>query len=414
MLGPSWDRAILLAATGAWTLGLLGILVHPIYVTNDSLSNYGHVWYVADVFWGGGGIPYHFPEMGHGQALAFPYGFLPWMSAALVRPVLGDWAVTLWLVLGGVGTLVATFWAFPEIRRPLPARFLLLNPLMVESVILGQLPFLWASAAWFLAVGLWRRERMAWAVVAAAVAQASHPAVVLPLAGLTVLLRLPFEPRRWRLLLGYCLSVVLAAPGIAMVFASPVVEDSTLYSLLANFVGTVSLRAGVVFAPFVAIALFRRLPRKAFLAVLAALFVSNAALVPVRSTAYAWQAFFRSPDESLVPYLDSVAFHRGATYRILRVADGKVGMYQMIQHGARLDSEFFPESIDRRSWPSAEAYLAFLRGRGVEYVLIYGNYDARYRTNEHDLLRVLDARGCAGLDIRTPDFEVIAIRPACP
>lgn len=408
------DLAVLAVVASAWAAGLAAILAHSIFVTNDSLSNYAHVWYVAKVLWHCGGIPYHFPELGHGDALAFPYGFVPWFTAAVFRPVFGDWIVTLWLVLGGAGTLAATAWAFPEIRRPLPVALLLANPLMVESVILGQLPFLWASAIWFLAIGLWRRNRFVLAVVVAAVAQATHPAVVLPLAGLTVLLRLPFEPRRKRLFLAYCVSVGLALPGIAMVFLSPVVEDSTLSSLAANFLGTVSLRAGVVFAPFVAAWLGRRLSHAWLLGAVIAALLLNPLLVPIRNTAYAWQAFVRTPDETLVPFLESGGFHAGATYRILRVADGKVGMYQLIQHGGKLDSEFFPESIDRRSWPSAGAYLTFLRDRRVDEVLIYFAYDARYRTNEHSLLDDLVARSCAARTLQTAQFDLYHVQQSCP
>ena len=56
------------------------------------------------------------------------------------------------------------------------------------------------------------------------------------------------------------------------------------------------------------------------------------------------------------------------TYRILRAGDGKVGMYQVLRAGGRLDSEFFPESIVRRTWPSAAEYCTFLRGRHVDRV----------------------------------------------
>jgi hypothetical protein len=408
------DRVVLVLALGAWAAGLAAILTHPIFVTNDSVSNYGHVWYVAKVFWHGGGLPYHFPELGHGDALAFPYAFIPWLTAAFLRPLLGDWIVTLWLVLGGVGALAATAWAFPEVRAPLPLTLLLLNPLMVESVILGQLPFLWASSFWFVAIALWRRDQIAWAVIAAAVAQATHPAVVLPLAGLTVLLRLPFEPRWPRLLVVYSVSVVLALPGIVMVFLSPVVEDSTLYSLARNFLGTASLRAGVVFAPFAVLWLARRLSRAWLIGVVAAALLLNVVLVPVRGTAYAWHAFVRTPDETLVPFLDSDQFHPGETYRILRVADGKVGMYQLIQRGARLDSEFFPESIDRRSWASASEYSGFLRSRHVGEVIIYFAYDTRYQTNEHALLDQLAERGCSSRTFQRSDFEVYNIAETCP
>lgn len=407
------DRSVLAVVIAAWTMACLAILSHKIFVTNDSLSDYAHVWYIAKVFWAGDGIPFHFPALGHGNALAFPYAFVPWFSAALVHPIFGDWITTLWLVLGGIGVMAAAVWAFPELRKPLPLALFLVNPLMVEAVLLGQLPFLWATAPWFVAIGMWRRGRAVWATLFAALAQAGHPAVVLPLAGLTVLVWLPFECRRMRLAAAYAISVLFAAPAIVLVLISPVVEDSTFASLAGNFLGTVVVRAAVVFAPFLIIWFARRLPRPALLVAVLAVALLNVLLIPVRDTGYAWHALARTPDTALVPFLESPAFEPGATYRLLRVADGKIGMYQLIRHGGRLDSEFFPESIDRRSWPSADAYAAFLEGRNVDYVLIYAAYDARYRTNEHMLLDELVDRGCAELRLQGPDFDLYRIGQRC-
>lgn len=407
------ERPLLYLILTAWIGGCVAILAHRVFVTNDSLSNYAHVWYVSKVFWAGDGIPFHFPEIGHGDALAFPYGFLPWFTAALLHPLFGDWITTLWLVLGGAGVVLAALWAFPELRRPLPAAFLLANPLMVEAVLLGQLPFLWATAPWFLAIGMWRRGNVVLAVLFAAIAQGTHPAVVLPLAGLTVLGRLIFEPRRPGLVVAYAISVLLATPAIVLVLISPVVEDSSFVSLIANFVGTVGIRAGVVLMPFAIIWLERKLSRRSMLALVATAALLNVVLVPIRDTGFAWHALARTPDTQLVPYLESSTFHEGATYRLLRIADGKVGMYQLIRHGGRLDSEFFPESIDRRSWPSAAEYQAFLVGRHVDYVLIYYAYDVRYGTNEHELLNELVSQGCASLDTSEAEFDLYHVQLQC-
>ncbi|MEP6870788.1 MAG: hypothetical protein ABI939_02950 [Anaerolineaceae bacterium] len=408
------EHVVLATALMAWAAGLSLILSHPIFVTNDSLSNYGHVWYVADVFWHGGGIPFHFPEIGHGDALAFPYGFLPWFSAALVRPILGDWGTTLWLVLGGLGVLAGTFWAFPELRKPLPATLLLVNPLMVESVILGQLPFLWATALLFFGIGCWRRGWRWRAILLVGLAQAGHPAVVLPLAGLLVVGCFAFETDKRSYLLSYLATLIVAAPATWLVLISPVVEDSSTSSLFANFVGTVSLRAGVVAAPFVALLLLRKWGAGWLWGAVALASLLNVVLVPIRDTSYGWGALVRGPNEQLAPFLESPEFQPGATYRLLRVADGKVGMYRLIQHGGRLDSEFFPESISRRSWPSLEAYREFLHGRHVDYVVIYRAYDARYATNEHDLLNRMVSGGCAVQSTAFEQFELYQIVGRCP
>ena len=112
------SSAIALWIVGAgWAVVLLLILRHAVFVSDDSISNYGHVWYVSDRIWRYHHVPWSMPVIGHGKALAFPYAFVPWISAALLRPLLGDWVVTLWLVVGTIGLIAATFWAFPELRR---------------------------------------------------------------------------------------------------------------------------------------------------------------------------------------------------------------------------------------------------------------------------------------------------------
>lgn len=403
---------IALAVVGtAWAVGLGLILTHGLYVTNDSLSNYIHVWYVAERLWQGHGVPLHMPVLGHGDAFAFPYGFIPWFSAALLRPVFGDWIVTLWLVVGALGVIATQWWAFPELRGTWWTALLLADPMLVESPLLGQLPFLWATAMLFAAIALWRRDRWLLSAILLGMAQATHPAVMLPIAGPLVLARLIWEPGRLRLLAAYILSLAIATPAAWLVIASPSVGDSTTGTLVANLVDTVSLRAIVVAAPFIGLVV-RRTPLARMPAViLGGLVVLNLVLVPIRKNQFAWTALIRSPDESLQAYIHSPDFHPGATYRILRVADGKVGMYQLLRGGARLDSEPFPESIDRRSFDSPPSdYVAFLAKREVDYVIIYRAYDERYRTNEHTLLRTL-AHGpsCARLAVSESEYDVYAV-----
>lgn len=411
--GP--EAWVFAAIAAAWIAGLAAVLAHPIFVTNDSLSNYAHVWFVAREFWDGHGIPYRFPEIGHGQALAFPYAFIPWMTAALVRPVLGDWATTVWLVGGFTGVVASAWWAFPELRKPVLAALFLANPFLVEAVILGQLPFLWATAMLFAGIACWRRGRLVWAIVLVGLAQANHAAVVLPLAGVIAGVGCIRGPDRRRIAIAYAVSFVIAAPGVALVFLSPVVEDSTTISLIGNFLGTIVLRAAVVFFPFLLIWARPWLDdRRLGLRVAVALVALNVGLVPLRDTSYAWHAFTRTPDESLVPFLESPRFEPGATYRLLRVADGKVGMYQMLQHGGRLDSEFFPESLHRTSWPGISAYSQFLGERNVDFVLIYYAYDARYQTNEHQLLDEMVQGGCAAVVDHSADFDVYRVAPFAP
>ena len=129
-----------------------------------------------------------------------------------------------------------------------------------------------------------------------------------------------------------------------------------------------------------------------------ALLLSNIVLAGPLEAEYSWGALDRKPDTQLLTFIKSSKFNPGETYRILRAHDGKIGMYQLVQHNARLDSEFFPESIGRNSWPDVTKYSQFLRNRRVDYVIIFRTYDREWRTNEHQLLPGLNKQGPDGCD----------------
>lgn len=410
-----------------WVVILVMIIRHRVFVSHDSISNYGHVWYVSERLWGGHGLPFRMPVIGHGAAYAFPYGFLPWVTAAVLHPLLGDWVVTLWLVLGAVGVMVTTFWAFPELRRGWWAATALVNPALVTAAIIGQLPFLWAMTFLLAGVGCWRRDRRWEAAVLVGIAQGTHPAVVLPIGIALVLAWLPFERHPRTLLRWYGLSLLITAPAVWIVFVSPVFLDASTADIVLNFIGTFIVRALVVFIPLALIVFRRFLPWRSVAPALFAVVLSlNLILLPVLSTRYAWGALRRKPDTTLLTYINSPKFKAGATYRILRTADGKIGMYQLVRSGGNLDSEFFPESIHRRSYADLAAYSRFLRTRKVDYVIVFDDYDHRYHTNEHTLLRRLvkdddddKTIGCtptrvgASVVTRQPTFDVYSVEREC-
>ena len=102
-----YGRPALIAVVAAWIVVLGFILSHSLFVSHDSLSNYGHVWWVAEQLRSGGGLPFHMPVLGHGEALTFPYGFLPWLVGGVLALALGDWAVTLLIVTGFIAVVGA-------------------------------------------------------------------------------------------------------------------------------------------------------------------------------------------------------------------------------------------------------------------------------------------------------------------
>jgi len=380
-----------------WVAALALLLRHRLVVSHDTMINYAHVWYVAKRLWGGHGIPFRMPVLGHGRAFAFPYGSVPWLTAALARPLAGDRIVTLWLVLGIAGLVVATFLAFPELRRGWGAATVLLNPALVAAALIGQMPFTWGAALLLGAVAAWRRGRPGWAALLGALAQVTHPAVVAPIAAGTVALRLPFETADGRrsLLRWYGLSLLAMLPAAWLVVRSPVFEDSSTGVKVANFVTTLLPRCLVMVIPAGLVLLGRaRRPVRwwagpaAFAVTAALLAVTWRPLLLPEASGSLW----RRPNGDMLTFLRSPEFEPGATYRILRVTDFKVSLYQLLKAGGRLDSEFFPESIVRRRWPSATAYGDFLRRRQVDYVMIWGHYGRVFHTD--DEARLVELQAC--------------------
>ena len=404
---------------GAWVALLLRILAHRLYVSHDTMINYAHAWYIGDAM-RHGRLPLAMPVVGGGRGFAFPYGLVPWMTAGALWPLLGEWSVTLVLVAGAVLVVVATFWAFPEVREGWWAAAVLANPLLVAAPLIGQIPFLWGIAMLITAVGCWRLRKRSAAVVLAGLGQATHPAVVLPIAAGAVAARLRWERERVALLVAYAVTVAIALPTTWLVVHSPVFEQTSLGTKVTNFFGTDVARAPVLLVPAALAAL--RSVRRQWLAPAAfvVLLGLNLALGPALEAGYAWGALRRQPDQAMLAFVHSGAFVPGATYRILRAGDGKVGMYQLLRAGGRLDSEFFPESIDRRRHWDPATYADFLHHRRVGFVMVWSSYDARYRTDEHALLDELAQTGhchAAPLTVArvaaTDAYALFAVDPPC-
>ena len=145
--------------------------------------------------------------------------------------------------------VAATFWALPRLRRGWWAVAVLVNPSLLVSVMLGQLPFLWAAAAFMVAIGMWRRGRWVGATVLTAVSLATHPAVMLPVSIIAILFALPREQRRGRLLLCWLAAVLVAVPATWMTVTSPVVDETSRSTQLYSLVTTVLIRVLVLAIP---------------------------------------------------------------------------------------------------------------------------------------------------------------------
>ena len=224
----------------------------------------------------------------------------------------------------------------------------------------------------------------------------------------------------------------MSLPAAWLVFDSPVMEDTSLVTKIANFAATLAVRIFVVAVPLVLAAIKRSglpwLPRRLLrrgiepyaLGTVAIAIVLNLVFLQPFELTWAWAGLARRPDKTLAEFATSDDFTPGLTYRVLRAGDGKVGMYQLLKAGGRLDSEFFPESIERRSFATLAAYSDFLRRRDVDTVIVFTNYDTRWKTNEHELLDELaTADKCtadqvgASVLARFARFDVYSIQRSC-
>ena len=419
---PGGDFAALAVAVG-WLVVLTALALRRLVVSLDTMSNYAHVWWVAQQLREGHGLPFRMPVLGHGRALTFPYAFVPWTLAALAWPLVGEHSVSIAIALGGAATLFATFYAFPELRRGWWAAVTMANPLLIMAPLAGQLPFLWAIAALLAAIGAWRRGHRVVAILLAAIAQGTHAIIVGPMTGLLVVWWLLYETDRRELMKAYVLSVLVAIPALAVVVASPISADVSLMTTVASFLETLLARSFVIVVPVTLVWMQRshrpQMARRSLgPALLALAVVANLSLLWPLQLMEGWRSLSRRPDQTVANFARSPSFTAGATYRILRAGDAKVGMYQLLRAGAHLDSELFPESIVRRSWTSLDSYARFLKRRHVDRVIVFSSYDRGFRTNEHRLLSELASATCgaggltARLDHTGQGFEVYSIAPA--
>ena len=411
----------LLLVAAAWFVVAARYLAHGIVLSSDSMNNYVHVWWVARDLWHHAQLPWHMPVLGHGDAYAYPYGFTNWTVAAVLWPAFGNWAVTLCTVVGVAGCIVATFMAFPELRRGWWAAAALANPAIIEALLFGQQAFAWGAALLLFGIAAWRRNRPLLAALLVGLGQATHAAIVLPIGVLLVAVACFFVPDRRRLLRWYGVALLITLPAVMLVLASPGYADATLRDKLANFASTLAPRLLIVLLPIVFVwARSLRVRALAPIALVVALGINVAFQYPL-NVDFQWDALNRTVSTaSLDHYLSSPEFRPGATYRVLRGAgDGKLGLYHVVRAGGRLDSELFPESMAIRSFASLSAYEKLLCDRHVDYVIAYGSYTASRRTNELAMLARLAERNDGPVRVQPIESGLGHIvyrvsRPGCP
>ena len=417
---PPGSRPVVAVLAAAWVVVLALYLSHAIVLSSDSINNHVHVWYIARDLWHHARLPWRMPVLAHGRAFAYPYGFVNWTTAALAWPLFGNWTVTLWTAIGVVGCIVATFTAFPELRHGWWSAGVLANPATLEALLFGQQSFAWGSMLLLFGVASWRRGRRAWAAVLVGLGQANHAAIVLPVGVLLVLFYCCITDDRRALLRWYALSCVIALPAVVLVFASPTTAETGTGQEIVNFLITLGPRIILVGLPVICVLMFRTGIRAlAPVGVALALVAHLSFQIPLNIGAQ-WHALVRHDVDtaSLTAYLRSPEFVPGATYRVLRGGDGKLGLYDVLRAGGRLDSELFPESMAIRSFRDGDDYATLLCDRRIDQVVHYDTYDQARHTNEPEMIAALERAPVRGVRMRVlargPGYQVDAVdRSGC-
>jgi hypothetical protein len=288
------------------------------------------------------------------------------------------------------------------LRRGWWAAAVLANPAILEALLFGQQSFAWGAMLLLFGVAAWRRGHHAWAAILVGVGQANHAAIVLPIGVLLVLYYLPFARDRRELLRWYALSCAMALPAAWLVLASPTTAESTVGAEVSNFFITIGPRIIIVGLPVICVLLQRTGVRAvAPLGVVLALIGHLGFEIPL-NVGQQWHALVETGADTstLDPYLRSPTFVPGATYRVLRGGDGKLGSYHVLRAGGRLDSEMFPESMAIRSFRDPGDYASLLCDRHVDQIIHYDTYDAARRTNERAMIDDLERAAVGDVRLR--------------
>ena len=161
---------------------MLGVyLGKRIVLSPDSVNNYAARLVDRVGIWHRSTLPWSMPVLGHGDAFTYPYGVVNWTTAALLWRCSATGRSRSGLALGAVGCIVATFVAFPELRRGWWAAGVLANPAIVLALLFGQQTFEWAAMLLLFGIAVLAPRPAAPRGVLVGVGQANHPAVVLPI-----------------------------------------------------------------------------------------------------------------------------------------------------------------------------------------------------------------------------------------
>ncbi len=399
----------------------LDVLAHPLFLANDSMEHYAHVWYIAQQLFHHGALPMHIALLDGGKATTFTYGLVPYLVGAALYPVLGDWAVTLLMVLGVIAMAWAAGMARPSMRNPWLLLIFIANPFFIDSLLSFQLTSVWSATFFFLFVWAFERDRKVVAALLFWLTVSTHPlmggvAVVsygvylalgrrerlMPFLGIGALMALPLVPVFW------------------MTLSTPAAVDSSIVTLALSSLDSVLRRGTILVLPFLLglpsvrdFVLKRYVPVMAGVCGLCVLGLGFGMGV-VRVGDLNRGSYFgatHSAADIYSGFFESQAFAPGDVYRVMEPTEREDGAYRFMQHDAVLGNDFFSESYQRHDWTAAQ-FSCYAQAKSLQFDVIETAYTQRYRHNEADLLQSFVTSGKASVAYSDPAgrFTVYDIR----
>lgn len=413
---PRWSAYYALPMVFAAAAALLlRILTRGIYLADDTINNYVHVWYISDRLYSGASVPWHLAQLDGGRAWTFPYGMAPWMLNALLFPVLHEWSVTLFLVLGGVASAAGAMLVRPAMRDPWLMLPFIANPFFIDAIANGQYAFLWAAAAFFVMV--WAVERERWVVCGAAMwfTASTHPIEGGLAVGVYLLWCMASRPEaRKPLAIVSGLVAPLLAPSAYFALRTPALWENSQGTIVISILQDLPRRGTILAAPFALATAapflrlhYRKLGTAFAAAAVPGVLLSAGALgatgvadLPgikgVAGKGGYYGLAHNGGDGDYRAYIHSADFQRGAVYRVLSPNEREQGAYFLIRAHAVLANELFSESQKRRNWDE-DVYRCYLTSKHVDRVVVEHSYRREYPTNEQQLLDSFATRGLARL-----------------
>ncbi len=388
-------------------VALMLMLAKTFYLGDDSAQSYGHVWYLSEALLTHHQWPWHVSQLENGRAVMFPYGIIPWLPAALLYPLFGDWTVTLSMVAGVLLTTAGMVSFRPAMRAPVLLALFLLNPLLWNGITQFQLTTMWAFAFFFFAVTQFERRRLLPAGALFVLAIAAHPMMAV----CAMVLYTAWEAARQRtlplrLLTTEAVALVVASPAIVLFLSTPLLANADHGIIFLSTLDNLR-RLTIVAIPLALVPLSQYVYRhpRWFAAGGAA---ATAAMLIAIPPSGLWQ----TSRPRFADYLQQHPIEANASYRVAVPNNHEDGMVEFMRHGAVLATEFFTESQYRQVWTNTDSYTCYLATGRIDHVVISGEYEKRLYDSENSLLKALTSAGYANQEFKGSDGTVAyAVRP---